>query len=103
MKITPELVTTDPASMKALQQLARETFKATFDTNTPPDEMAAFLKEYYTTESMEAELTDPNTATYFFKNEGGGSSWLLEAFLEGRPNRTGLPRRHGITAHLPAG
>ena len=33
--------------------------------------MAAFLKEYYTTESMEAELTDPNTATYFFKNEGG--------------------------------
>ncbi len=71
MKITPELVTIDPASLKALQQLARETFKATFDTNTPPDEMAAFLKEYYTTESMEAELTDPNTATYFFKNEGG--------------------------------
>ncbi|WP_253196402.1 GNAT family N-acetyltransferase [Limosilactobacillus fermentum] len=33
--------------------------------------MAAFLKEYYTTESMEAELTDPNTATYFFKNEEG--------------------------------
>ncbi|MEE6698475.1 GNAT family N-acetyltransferase [Limosilactobacillus fermentum] len=71
MKITPELVATDPASMKVLQQLARETFKATFDANTPPGEMAAFLKEYYTTESMEAELTDPNTATYFFKNEGG--------------------------------
>ena len=46
MKITPELVTTDPASMKVLQQLAWETFKATFDANTPPDEMAAFLKEY---------------------------------------------------------
>ncbi|MEM5032627.1 hypothetical protein AAEZ42_10770 [Limosilactobacillus fermentum] len=71
MKITPELVTIDPASMRVLQQLAWETFKATFDANTPPDEMAAFLKEYYTTESMEAELTDPNTATYFFKNEEG--------------------------------
>ena len=71
MKITPELVTTDPASMRVLQQLAWETFKATFDANTPPDEIAAFLKEYYTTESMEAELTDPNTATYFFKNEEG--------------------------------
>lgn len=29
MKITPELVATDPASMKVLQQLARETFKLT--------------------------------------------------------------------------
>lgn len=42
MKITPELVTTDPASMRVLQQLAWETFKATFDANTPPDEIAAF-------------------------------------------------------------
>ena len=71
MKIHPELVTPTKDQMQVLQQLARETFKATFNTNTPPAEMAAFLKDYYTEEMMRQELTDPNTDTYFFKDEAG--------------------------------
>lgn len=62
------------ADVKELQKASRETFKATFDPYTVPNDMARFLEEDYETEKLVKEIENPNSRFYFLmvQNEIAG-------------------------------
>ena len=49
------------ADAPALAALSRDTFVATFGHLYPPEDLAAFLAQNYTVESVAAELAEPDT------------------------------------------
>lgn len=63
VEYTIKKVTT--ADVSELQAISRETFKATFDEYTAPDDMARFLKEDYETEKLIKEIENPNSRFFF--------------------------------------
>lgn len=56
-------VTTD--DLHALQDISRETFKATFDPFTKPADMDKFLDEGYADEKLLAEINNPDSQFFF--------------------------------------
>lgn len=63
MNYTIKKVTT--ADVKALQEISRETFKATFDPYTAPEDMRRFLKDDYETKKLTNEINNPNSRFFF--------------------------------------
>lgn len=53
------------ADLKVLQAISRETFKATFDQFTKPDDMAKFLQTDYADEKLLAEINNPHSQFFF--------------------------------------
>lgn len=62
------------ADVNALQNISRETFKATFDPFTAPADMARFLKEDYESNKLIKEINNPNSRFFFLmvKNKVAG-------------------------------
>ncbi|MCH3905152.1 MAG: GNAT family N-acetyltransferase [Lactobacillus sp.] len=53
------------ADLKTLQEISRETFKATFDPYTQPDDMEKFLQEGYSDKKLTAEINNPDSHFFF--------------------------------------
>ena len=72
MDYTIKPITT--SDVEKLQKVSRETFKATFDPYTAPNDMARFLEEDYETVKLVKEIENPNSRFYFFmvQNEIAG-------------------------------
>lgn len=72
MDYTIKPITT--SDVEKLQKVSRETFKATFDPYTPPNDMARFLEEDYETVKLVKEIENPNSRFYFLmvQNEIAG-------------------------------
>ena len=51
--------------LKNLQNISRETFKATFDPYTAPDDMAKFLRDNYADNKLTNELNNPESQFFF--------------------------------------
>ncbi len=72
MDYTIKPITT--SDVEKLQKVSRETFKATFDPYTAPNDMARFLEEDYETVKLVKEIENPNSRFYFLmvQNEIAG-------------------------------
>ena len=72
MDYTIKPITT--SDVEKLQKVSRETFKATFDTYTAPNDMVRFLEEDYETVKLVKEIENPNSRFYFLmvQNEIAG-------------------------------
>lgn len=53
------------ADVEELQKISRETFKATFDPYTAPDDMKQFLKEDYETKKLINEINNLDSRFFF--------------------------------------
>jgi len=53
------------SDLPALQQISRKTFYETFAAQNTEENMTRFLDEFYATEKLTQELTDPNTDFFF--------------------------------------
>lgn len=53
------------ADVEELQKISRETFKATFDPYTAPDDMKRFLREDYETGKLINEINNPDSRFFF--------------------------------------
>ena len=62
------------SDVEKLQKVSRETFKATFDPYTAPNDMVRFLEEDYETVKLVKEIENPNSRFYFLmvQNEIAG-------------------------------
>ena len=65
---------TTTSDVEKLQKVSRETFKATFDPYTAPNDMVRFLEEDYETVKLVKEIENPNSRFYFLmvQNEIAG-------------------------------
>lgn len=72
MDYTIKPITT--SDVEKLQKVSRETFKATFDPYTAPNDMVRFLEEDYETVKLVKEIENPNSRFYFLmvQNEIAG-------------------------------
>lgn len=72
MDYTIKPITT--SDVEKLQKVSRETFKATFDPYTAPNDMLRFLEEDYETVKLVKEIENPNSRFYFLmvQNEIAG-------------------------------
>lgn len=72
MDYTIKPITT--SDVEKLQKVSRETFKATFDPYTAPNDMVRFLEEDYETVKLVKEIENPNSSFYFLmvQNEIAG-------------------------------
>lgn len=72
MDYTIKPITT--SDVEKLQKVSRETFKATFDPYTAPNDMVHFLEEDYETVKLVKEIENPNSRFYFLmvQNEIAG-------------------------------
>lgn len=72
MDYTIKPITT--SDVEKLQKVSRETFKATFDPYTTPNDMVRFLEEDYETVKLVKEIENPNSRFYFLmvQNEIAG-------------------------------
>ena len=72
MDYTIKPITT--SDVEKLQKVTRETFKATFDPYTAPNDMVRFLEEDYETVKLVKEIENPNSRFYFLmvQNEIAG-------------------------------
>ena len=72
MDYTIKPITT--SDVEKLQKVSRETFEATFDPYTAPNDMALFLEEDYETVKLVKEIENPNSRFYFLmvQNEIAG-------------------------------
>lgn len=72
MDYTIKPITT--SDIEKLQKVSRETFKATFDPYTAPNDMVRFLEEDYETVKLVKEIENPNSRFYFLmvQNEIAG-------------------------------
>ena len=72
MDYTIKPITT--SDVEKLQKVSRETFKATFDPYTAPNDMVRFLEEDYETVKLAKEIENPNSRFYFLmvQNEIAG-------------------------------
>lgn len=72
MDYTIKPITT--SDVEKLQKVSRETFKATFDPYTAPNDMVCFLEEDYETVKLVKEIENPNSRFYFLmvQNEIAG-------------------------------
>lgn len=72
MDYTIKPITT--SDVEKLQKVSRETFKATFDPYTEPNDMVRFLEEDYETVKLVKEIENPNSRFYFLmvQNEIAG-------------------------------
>ena len=72
MDYTIKPITT--SDVEKLQKVSRETFKATFDPYTAPNDMVRFLEEDYETVKLVKEIENPNSRVYFLmvQNEIAG-------------------------------
>lgn len=62
--------------VEELQQVSRETFKATFDAYTAPDDMDRFLKEDYDTQKLLKEIANPDSRFFFLMVDGKIAGYL---------------------------
>lgn len=62
------------ADVKKLQEISRETFKATFAAYTAPEDMKRFLQEDYETQKLTKEIENHNSRFFFLmvKDEVAG-------------------------------
>ncbi len=74
MDYTIKPITT--SDVKKLQKVSRETFKATFDPHTAPNDMARFLEEDYETVKLVKEIENPNSRFYFLMVQNGIAGYL---------------------------
>ena len=72
MDYTIKPITT--SDVEKLQKVSRETFKATFDPYTAPNDMVRFLEKDYETVKLVKEIENPNSRFYFLmvQNEIAG-------------------------------
>ena len=72
MDYTIKPITT--SDVEKLQKVSRETFKATFDPYTAPNDMVRFLEEDYETVKLVKEIENSNSRFYFLmvQNEIAG-------------------------------
>jgi ribosomal protein S18 acetylase RimI-like enzyme len=72
MDYTIKPITT--SDVEKLQKVSRETFKATFDPYTAPNDIVRFLEEDYETVKLVKEIENPNSRFYFLmvQNEIAG-------------------------------
>ncbi|KRM87263.1 GNAT family N-acetyltransferase [Lacticaseibacillus thailandensis] len=64
------------ADIPTLVQMARTTFANTFNANTAPDDMHAFLDTAYSPDQLTAELMTPGTSFWFVNVDGTPAGYL---------------------------
>jgi ribosomal protein S18 acetylase RimI-like enzyme len=64
------------SELKPLQQIARETFYETFADLNTPENMADYLETQLSQERLLAELQDPDSTTYFIRQDGDPIGYL---------------------------
>lgn len=64
------------ADVSSLQQISRETFRATFNKFTAPADMDRFLKEDYETKKLLNEIANPNSRFFFLIVAGQIAGYL---------------------------
>lgn len=65
-----------PVDVQTLQAISRETFKATFDPFTAPNDMKRFLEEDYKTEKLLGEINNPKSRFFFLLVKGQVAGYL---------------------------
>lgn len=72
----PQIIPVTVAQIPQLVQLARTTFADTFNANTAPADMAAFLDTAYSPAALTAELNTPGTTFWFITVNGTVAGYL---------------------------
>lgn len=70
------IVPVTAADIPELVAISRETFAATFDSNTAPADMTKFLDDAYNPERLLAELNTPGTTFWFIKVDQAVAGYL---------------------------
>ena len=65
-----------PTEIKQLQQISRETFYETFSAMNTAENMAYYLEQNLSLETLSNELNDSNSAFYFARIEGAIAGYL---------------------------